>query len=137
MVVFVTLAATLALITGSFGSLQQRVAERVVTSDTVALQQAALRAHALGAAPAGARAAYARAPYRAPALRYVYAIGWSAGTRHRSLCVLGQLDVEGTKGWIVAAVRKSKAALREIRKLHLTATQAGTAFASGFLSACS
>jgi hypothetical protein len=136
MVEYATLTATVAILTASLGTLQQRVADRVATSNAAAVQQAVIRARAVGAPAAGARAAYAAAPYRAPALRYVYSVGWSAGTKHRTLCLLGRLDPTGTEGSFVRAFRSSKDVLREVRKLHLTALTAGRAFARGFLSSC-
>jgi hypothetical protein len=133
---FATLTAIVSLFTASFGTLQQRVADRVASSNAAAVQQAVARARAIGAPPAGAKAAFESAPYRAPALRYVYSIGWSVGTKHYSLCVLGRIDAEGTVATIVTALKKSQAAVREVRKLHLTAVQAGRAFAQGFLASC-
>ena len=137
MVEFATLTAVVSLFTASLGTLQQRVADRVASSNSAAVQQAVARSRAIGAPPAGARSAFEHAPYRAPALRYVYSVGWSVGTKHRSLCVLGSVNADGTVRAIVSALRKSKDGLREVRKLHLTAVQAGTAFARGLLSSCS
>jgi hypothetical protein len=136
MVEFATLTAIVSLFTTSLGTLQQRVADRVASSNAAAVQQAVARARAIGAPPAGAKVAFESAPYRAPALRYLYSIGWSVGVKHRSLCVLGRIDAEGTVDEIVGALRKSQAAVKEIRKLHLTVVEAGRSFARGFLSSC-
>jgi len=136
MVEFATLTAVVSLFTASLGRLQERIADRVATSNSAAVQQAVARSRAIGAPPAGARSAFDHAPYRAPALRYVYSIGWSVGTKHRSLCVLGRIDRDGTVDSIVTALKKSPAAVKEIRKLHLTVVQAGRSFARGFLASC-
>ena len=133
---FATLTAIVSLFTASLGTLQQRVADRVASSNAVAVQQAVARARTIGAPPAGARAAFESAPYRAPALRYVYSIGWSLGTKHRSLCILGRMDAVGTVDAIVTALKKSQVAVREVHKLHLTVVQAGRSFARGFLASC-
>jgi hypothetical protein len=136
MVEFATLTAIVSLFTASLGTLQQRVADRVSSSNSAAVEQAVARARAIGAPPAGARTAFEQAPYRAPALRYVFSIGWSVGTKHRALCVLGRIDANGTVDAIVTALKKSPQAVKEIRKLHLTVVQAGRAFARGFLASC-
>ena len=52
------------------------------------------------------------------------------------MCVLARLDLPGTRAEMIDALRKSPQAFRVVRKLHLTITQAGTAFSAGFVSAC-
>ncbi len=137
MVEFATLTAVLSLLTTSLGTLQQRVADRLVTSNAVAVSQAVVQGRKAGAPATDTRVAYAKAPYRLPALRYVYSLGWIAGTRHKIMCVLARLDVAGTRAQVIDALRKSPQALRVVRQLHLTVAQAGTAFSAGFASACS
>jgi hypothetical protein len=131
------LTAAVALLTTSLGGLQARILERLSGSNAVAVQQAVAGARKAGVAPAGARTAYARAPYRRPALRYVYATGWVAGTKSRSSCVLASVDVDGTISLMIKTMRTNATTMRALRKLRLTAVQAGTAFARGFVSACS
>lgn len=131
-----TLISAISLLTTSLGTLQQRVAERLVRSSAVAVSQAVAQGRKAGVAAAETRAAYAKAPYRLPALRYVYSLGWIAGSRHKTVCVLARLDVAGTKAQVIAALRKSAQAVRVVRELHLTVAQAGTAFTAGFTSAC-
>jgi hypothetical protein len=132
-----TLLASLSLLTTSLGGLQAHVLQRLTGSDAVAVQQVVAGASKAGVPPAGARTAYARAPYRGPSLRYVYATGWVAGTRSHSSCVLASVDVDSTISLMIKAVRASATTMRAVRKLHLTPVQAGTAFARGFVSACS
>jgi len=132
-----TITAMLSLFTTSLGTLQQRVAERLVTSNAVAVSQAVVQGRKAGVAGPDTRAAYARAPYRLPALRYVYSLGWITGARHKIICVLARLDVAGTRAQVMDALRKSQQALRAVRRLHLTVQRAGTAFTAGFVSACS
>jgi hypothetical protein len=133
---FASLLAALSMLGTSLGGLQARILEQLAGSDSVAVQQAVRGAREAHAPPAGARAAYARAPYRRPALRYVYAIGWVAGTKHRSSCVLASLDVEGSTSLAIKAIRKLPATMRQLRRLHLTAVQAANAFTRGYVSAC-
>jgi hypothetical protein len=130
------LTAMVSLLTTSLGTLQQRVADRLVTSNAVAVSQAVGQGRKAGVAAADTRAAYARAPYRLPALRYVYSLGWITGARHKTVCILAQLDVAGTRSQVIDVLRKSPQALRVVRRLHLTVRQAGTAFTAGFVSAC-
>ncbi len=136
MVEFATLAAVISLLTTSFGTLQQRVADRLVASNAVALSQSVRQGQKAGLTAKDTQAAYARAPYRLPALRYVYSLGWIAGSRHKSMCVLAHLDPKGTRAAMIDTLRKSQQAVRVVRKLHLTIAQAGTAFSAGFVSAC-
>lgn len=136
MVELATLTAVLSLLTTSLGTLQQTIADKLVSSNVVALGQASHQARRAGAPVAGARAAYAAAPYRKPALRYVYSLGWISGTRHKTACALAHLDLAGTRSSVIGSLRKSSRALAVIRKLHLTVAQAGTAFTAGFASAC-
>jgi hypothetical protein len=136
LVEFATPTAVLSLLTTSLGTLQQGIASRLVVSDSVALSQASKKARENGAPVAGTRAAYAAAPYRKPALRYVYSLGWIAGTRHKAVCALSRLDLQGSRSTIISTLRKSPQALNVVRKLRLTVPQAGTAFAAGFASAC-
>ena len=133
---FATVTAALAVLSASLSGLQARVLERLSGSNAVAVQQAVVRAKAEGVPPAGARAAYARAPYKRPALRYVYATAWVAGAKDKKSCILAKLDVDGTRDLAVKAVRENAATMRQLRRLHLTAVQAATAFAQGFVSAC-
>jgi hypothetical protein len=133
---YATLTAMVALFTTSLGTLQQRVAERLVTSNAVAVSQAVVQGHKVGVAGPDTRAAYARAPYRLPALRYVYSLGWITGARHKTLCVLARLDVAGTRAQVLDALRKNPQALGAVHRLHLTVQRAGTAFTAGFVSAC-
>lgn len=136
MVELATLTAVISLLATSLGTLQQRVADRLVASNTVALSQSVMKGRKAGLSAKDTRAAYAKAPYRLPALRYVYSLGWIAGTRHKTMCVLAHLDPVGTRKAMIDALRKSREALRVVRKLHLTIPQAGTAFSAGFVSAC-
>jgi len=136
MVEFAALLSALSMLGTSLGGLQAHILQRLAGSDAVAVQQAVLGAKASHAPPAGARAAYARAPYRKPALRYVYAIGWVAGTKHRASCVLASLDVDGSRTLALKAIRQLPATMRQLRRLHLTAAQAATAFTRGYVSAC-
>jgi hypothetical protein len=131
-----TLTAVISLLTTSLGTLQQRVAERLVTSNAVAVSQAVGQGRRAGVPAAETRAAYVRAPYRLPALRYIYSLGWVAGTRHKTMCVLARLDIAATRTQVIDALRKSPQALRVVRQLHLTVQRAGTAFPAGFTSAC-
>ena len=100
------------------------------------MQQAVIGARASHVPPAGARAAYKRAPYHKPALRYVYATGWIAGTKDETSCILAKLDVEGTTAMAIKAIRSLPATMKQLRRLHLTAVQAGNAFTRGYVSAC-
>ena len=136
MVEFASLLAAISMLATSLGGLQARILQRLAGSDTVALQQAVLGARASHVPPAGARAAYARAPYRKPALRYVYATGWVAGTKHRTACALASLDPDGARTVAIKEIRKQPAIVRQLRRLHLTAVQAATAFTRGYVSAC-
>ena len=136
MVELATIVASLSILTTSLGTLQQRVAERLVTSNPVAISQAVVQGRKRGLSARDTRGAYARAPYRLPALRYVYSLGWIAGTGHKAMCVLARLDLPGTRAEMIDALRKSPQAFRVVRKLHLTITQAGAAFSAGFVSAC-
>jgi hypothetical protein len=136
MVELATLTAMLSLLTTSLGTLQQTIAEKLVSSNIVALEQTSSQARRAGAPIALAKAAYRAAPYRKPALRYVYALGWISGTRHKTACALAHLDLTGTRSSVIGSLRRSSATLAVIRKLHLTVAQAGTAFTAGFASAC-
>ena len=133
---FATITAVLSLLTTSLGTLQQRVADRLVTSNAIAVSQAVVQGKKAGASAKDVRAAYAKAPYRLPALRYIYSLGWIAGTRHKTICVLARIDIPGMRAEMIDALRKSPQALRVVRKLRLTIAQAGTAFSAGFVSAC-
>jgi hypothetical protein len=133
---FATLVSAVAALASSLGSLQARILERLAGSNAVAVRQAVIEAKASGISPVGARTAYARAPYRKPALRYVYATGWVAGTKHQAACVLAGLDVRGTTALAIKAIRERRDMMRQLRRLHLTAVQAATAFTRGFVSAC-
>jgi hypothetical protein len=136
MVEFAALLSALSVLGTSLGALQQRISERLVVSDAVALQQALVQARAAHVPIAGARAAYRRAPYHRPALRYVYSYGWTVGSKRKTACAFGLLDPAGTRRDAIRAIRASSSLRAGIRRLHLTAVQAGTAFAAGFLSAC-
>jgi hypothetical protein len=133
---FASLLAAISMLASSLSGLQARILQRLAGSDTVAVQQAVLGSKASHVPPAGARAAYARAPYRKPALRYVYATGWVAGTKHQTACALAGLDDEGATSLVIKAIRKQPATMRQLRRLHLTAVQAANAFTRGFVSAC-
>jgi hypothetical protein len=133
---FAALLASLSLLGTSLQGLQARIVEKISGSDVAALQQAVVRAKAVGVAPSGARRAYAAAPFKQPGLRYVYAAGWVAGVKNQSECALASIDVDGTKGFAVKALRADAKTMRQLRRLHLTAVQAATAFTRGFVSAC-
>jgi hypothetical protein len=133
---YATLTAALALFSTSLSGLQARILQRLAGSNAVAVQQAVIRAKTSGVSTAGARAAYLRAPYGKPALRYVYATGWVSGAKDQRACVLARIDVEDTTSLTIKAIRALPATLRQLRRLRLTAVQAGTAFARGFVSAC-
>ena len=137
MVELATITAMLSLFTTSLGTLQQSVADRLVTSNAVAVSQAVVEGRKAGVGGPAARAAYVRAPYRVPALRYVYSLGWITGARHKTMCILANLDVAGTRAQVMDALRKNPQAMRVVRRLHLTVQRAGTAFTAGFVSACS
>jgi hypothetical protein len=134
---FATITAMISLFTTSLGTLQQGVADRLVTSNAVAVTQAVVEGRKAGVAGPATRVAYAGAPYRLPALRYVYSLGWITGARHKTMCILAHLDVAGTRAQVMDALRKSPQVLRVVRRLHLTVQQAGTAFTAGLVSACS
>jgi hypothetical protein len=134
---FATIVASISLLATSLSGLQASIAEKLSGSDAVAVQQAVAGARRAGAPPTGARSAYAHSPYKKPALRYVYATGWVAGTKHRAGCALASLDVDSTISLTIKAIRANASAMRKLRRLHLTAVQAGHAFARGFVSACS
>lgn len=136
MVEFASLLAAVSMFSASLSGLQARVLERVFASDASAVQQVVIRARAERVPPASARSAYARAPYKLPALRYVYATAWVAGQKDVKACALAQLDVEGTRAAAAKKLRGNAAMMRQLRRLHLTARQAATAFAQGFVSAC-
>ena len=136
MVELANLLAALSMLATSISGLQATIASKLAASDTVALQQSILSARRVGAPPSGARSAYARAPYHKPALRYVYALGWMSGRKDRLGCVAARLDVPAARAETIKAIRSSAAMLRAVRRLHLTAAQAGTAFTNGFTSAC-
>jgi hypothetical protein len=133
---FAVIVSALATFAASLGSLQARALGRVFASDAGAAQQVVIRARARGVPSASAREAYARAPYKRPALRYVYATAWVAGTKQPAACAFAQLDADGTRTDVLKAIRANPAALRQLRRLHVTALQAATAFARGFVSAC-
>jgi hypothetical protein len=133
---FASLLAAVSMFSASLSGLQAHVLARVFASDATAVQQVVIRARSQRVPPAGARAAYAHAPYKRPALRYVYATAWVAGTRDLKGCALAQLDVEGTRAAAARKLRGDAATMTRLRRLHLTATQAATAFAHGFASAC-
>jgi hypothetical protein len=130
---FATVTALLGVLTTSLSGLQARVLQRLSGSNAVAVQQVVVSAKAENVASAAARGAYARAPYKQPALRYVYATAWVAGTKDRTSCTLAKIDVGGTRDLAVKALRQSPPTMR---RLQLTAVQAATAFANGFVSAC-
>ncbi len=136
MVEFASLLAAISMLATSLSGIQARILQRIAGSDAVALKQAVVGARASHVPPAGARTAYARAPYHKPALRYVYATGWVAGTRHQTSCALASLDVEGARSLAVKAIRKMPATVRQLHRLHLTVLQAATAFTRGYVSAC-
>jgi len=136
MVELATLTAIISLLTTSLGALQQRVADRLVASNAVAVSQAVVQGRRAGVTAPDTRAAYARAPYRLPALRYVYSVGWITGDRHKTVCALALLDVAGTRAQVIAAVRANSQTRRVVRRLHLTVSQAATAFTVGLVSAC-
>ncbi len=131
-----TIVAALSLLSTSLSGLQARVLDRLAGSNAAAVQQAVVRAKASHVPPAGARQAYARAPFAKPALRYVYATGWIAGVKDQRDCILAKLDVGGTRDFALKALRADAKTLRQLRRLHLTAVQAATAFTRGFVSAC-
>ena len=136
MVEFATVTAALSLLASSLSGLQARILERLAGSNAVAVQQAVIEAKASHVSPAAARSAYARASYRKPALRYVYATGWVAGSKNQTSCILAKLDVEGTTALAIKAIRALPATLKQLHRLHLTAVQAGNAFTRGYVSAC-
>jgi hypothetical protein len=136
MIEFATVTAAIATLATSLGGLQARVLERLSGSDALAVQQAVLEARAEGVPRAGARAAVSRAPYRRPSLRYVYASGWMAGTKDVKACILAKIDTDGTTALATKALRGNRSTLSRLRRLRLTAVQAATAFAQGFVSAC-
>ena len=136
MVEFATVTAALSLLASSLSGLQARILERLAGSNAVAVQQAVIEAKASHVSPAAARSAYARASYRKPALRYVYATGWVAGSKNQTSCILAKLDVEGTTALAIKAIRALPATLKQLHRLHLTAVQAGNAFTHGYVSAC-
>lgn len=131
-----TLVAALATLATSLGGLQARVLQQLAGSNGAAIHQAVITAQGQHVSSAGARAAYAHAPYRQPTLRYLYATGWVAGTKHRTSCLLARIDVTDTVSQTIKTIRGNAPTLRALRKVHLTAIQAGNAFARGFVSAC-
>jgi hypothetical protein len=133
---YATVLAALSMLTTPLGGLQARIVERMSTSNAVAVQQAVVRAKAAGVAPTGARQAYAKAPYAKPALRFVYATAWISAMKHQPQCILAKVDVDGTRDFAIKAFRADSKTLAQLRGLHLTAVQAGTAFTAGFVSAC-
>lgn len=136
MVEFGTLVAAIATLATSLGSLQATVVQRLAGSDAAAVRQAIVSAKGAHVSTAGTREAYRKAPYAKPALRYLYATGWVAGTAHPGSCVFAGIDVRDTIARTIKAIRGSAPTMRALRKLHLTAVQAGNAYARGFVSAC-
>ncbi|HZO49671.1 MAG TPA: hypothetical protein VFB26_05950 [Gaiellaceae bacterium] len=133
---YAALVAMVGTLSTALAGLQARIAEKLSVSDAVAAQQAVAQARNVGVAPAGARAAYRRAPYASPALRYVYALGWESGAKHRTACAFALLDADATKESVAKAIRASATTRRQLARLRLTTVQAATAFTRGFLSAC-
>ncbi len=133
---YAALVAMVGTLSTALSGLQARVAEKLTASDAVAAQQAVARARDAGVPPAGARAAYRRAPYAAPALRYVYALGWESGAKHRTACALALLDADATRRSVAKTIGASAVARRQLARLRLTVAQAATAFTRGFVSAC-
>ena len=98
MVEFGSVTAALSLLATSLGGLQARILQQLAGSDAAAIHQAVIAAQASHVSSAGARAAYTRAPYHKPTLRYLYATGWVAGTKHRDLVPSRQARHRGHDG---------------------------------------
>ena len=123
------LAATL---TGAYG---QNVAA-VFTSGSVGVAAAAKAARSQQVPVAGAKQAYKRAPYGKPALKYLYALGWIGGTKHRTRCGLTLLAQDTATEHTTKEMRSNAKLMAQLRKRGLSAPVAARALVRGVVSAC-
>ena len=85
---------------------------------------------------AGAKAAYRRAPYRKPALKYLYALGWIGGTKHRAECGLALLSEDTAKQQTAHEIRSNAKLRAQLRKRAVSVGAAASALVRGVVSAC-
>jgi len=127
---FALLAATLS---GSYG---QNVAA-VFASGATSISTVTKAARSEKVSVAGAKAAYKRAPYRKPALKYLYALGWIGGTKHRAECGLTLLSEDTAKLQTAQQIRSNAKLRAQLRKRAVSVSAAASALVKGVVSACS
>jgi hypothetical protein len=126
---FALLAATLS---GSYG---QNVAV-VFASGATGISAVTKAARSEKVEVAGAKAAYMRAPYRKPALKYLWALGWIGGTKHRAECGLTLLSEDTARQRTVQQIRSNAKLRAHLRKRAVSVGAAASALVRGVVSAC-
>jgi hypothetical protein len=126
---FALLAATLS---GSYG---QNVAA-VFASGATSISAVGKAARSQKISVAGAKAAFKRAPYRKPALKYLYALGWIGGTKHRAQCGLTLLSEDTARQQTEQQIRSNAKLRAQLRKRAVSVRAAATALVEGVVSAC-
>ena len=136
MVEYASVTSAVALIAIALAGFQAKVAAILPTSSATAVTLAAKTASGQGVSTAGAREAARTAPYRKPALRYLYAAGWVAGTKKEVACRLTQLAPDTAARHAADALRRDAAARSRLSKMGVTVTTAARAITRGIASAC-
>jgi hypothetical protein len=96
----------------------------------------AVAAETSGVSKADARKALARAPYKRASLRYLYAVGWIAGTKQRLLCRLSVATGQSTESYVRDGLRRAKGMTTALRKAKIPESVAVRAVDAGFRSSC-
>jgi hypothetical protein len=77
-----------------------------------------------------------RAPYRKPALKYLWALGWIGGTKHRAECGLTLLSEDTARQRTVQQIRSNAKLRAHLRKRAVSVGAAASALVRGVVSAC-
>lgn len=96
----------------------------------------AVAAQTSGVSKAGAQKALARAPYKRQPLRYLYAVGWIAGTKEGLICRIARATGQGTEDYVRAGLRRARGMGAALRRARISEQAAVKAADAGFRSSC-
>jgi hypothetical protein len=96
----------------------------------------AIAAQASGVSKADAQKALARAPYKRQPLRYLYAVGWIAGTKQKLVCRLARATGASTEQYVRDGLRRARGMSAALRRAKVSERAAVQAADAGFRSSC-
>lgn len=133
---YAALVSAFSLLAATLGGAYGQNVTAVFASGATSVSAVSKAARAEKVSVAGAKAAYKRAPYRKPALKYLYALGWIGGTKHRAQCGLTLLSEDTARQQTEQQIRSNAKLRAQLRKRAVSVRAAASALIKGVVSAC-